>query len=241
MRWDAGTYGRSFAEVYDAWYGDRGDEGAVVEALAPLWRPGASVLELGVGTGRLAVPLAAAGWEVTGLDASEEMLERLEARCSTAGVEVTALLVDAGATSGEPWPAVTVVLGAYNFLFNLADHAAQLACLRRAAATGARWLVLELHVPDPAMAAGTAEITLANGVRVRTEVDPSTSTVSGVHRGADGVERPWRICFASPEEVDELAATAGWRLDRRVEDWQGSPFDAEGSSTHVSWYRLADA
>jgi len=194
-------------------------------------------LELGVGTGRLAVPLAEAGWAVRGVDSSAEMLTRLAANATAAGVRVDALLADAGEAAGtRPWPRADVVLGAYNFLFNLPSRAAQLNCLRRAAATGARTLVLELLVPDPHMAPGEVVSRGQSGVTIRTVADPATSSIAGVHRGADGVDRPWRICVASPAEVDRLAQQAGWKLTRRDADWSGGSFDADRHSTHVSWY-----
>ena len=57
-------YGESFAEVYDRWYPRDEVARSVTDALAPVG--GRCLLELGVGTGALAIPLAAAGWEVTG-------------------------------------------------------------------------------------------------------------------------------------------------------------------------------
>ena len=75
-------YGRSFADVYDDWYREVSDVDATVARVAALAarRGGGRVLELGVGTGRLALPLAARGLAVTGVDASPEMLERLRAK-----------------------------------------------------------------------------------------------------------------------------------------------------------------
>lgn len=79
-RFDPATYGRSFADVYDAWYPTDEVTGATVAHVAALAGPGGSVLELGVGTGRLALPLAERGLSVTGLDASPDMLDRLAAK-----------------------------------------------------------------------------------------------------------------------------------------------------------------
>ena len=78
--YDDSTYGDAFADVYDEWYGEISDIGETVSTLLEL-AAGRAVLELGVGTGRLAVPLAeagaAAGVTVTGVDTSAAMLERL--------------------------------------------------------------------------------------------------------------------------------------------------------------------
>ena len=75
------TYGEAFAEVYDAWYGQVSDAPAVARYLAGRTGTG-PVLELGVGTGRLAQPLVEAGLRVVGLDASAAMLAHCAARRS---------------------------------------------------------------------------------------------------------------------------------------------------------------
>ena len=76
------AYGEAMAEVYDDWYADISDADATVAAVVELVRAagGGPVLELGVGTGRLALPLAAAGLDVTGIDVSAAMLDRLRAK-----------------------------------------------------------------------------------------------------------------------------------------------------------------
>lgn len=240
MRWDAGTYGRSFAEVYDDWYGARGDEAAVVAALGRRCL-GRRLLELGVGTGRLAIPLAEEGWSVTGVDSSPEMLAILAGKLRRRPASVVTLLDDAGSDPGVPWPAVDVVLAAFNFVFNLSDRAAQRRCFRRAAASGARHFVLEAYVPDPELRSGTTESRLTDGRRIRTTVDAATGSVFGAHIGLDGTERPWRACIASPDELDAIALSSGWQLERRDEDWVGSGFDPTASAAHVSWYARRDA
>ena len=122
--YDAGTYGQGFADVYDDWYGDVSDVDATVEGvLALLEGQGAGpVLELGVGTGRLALPLAGRGVEVVGVDASEEMLARLRAKPGADGVRAVhgdmAHLGDL-ALDGP----FAVVFAAFNTFFNLTDAA----------------------------------------------------------------------------------------------------------------------
>ena len=74
------TYGDRFADVYDDWYDDVSDVDATVERVAALAGPGGRVLELGAGSGRLAVPLAGRGLDVWAVDASSAMLDRLRAR-----------------------------------------------------------------------------------------------------------------------------------------------------------------
>ncbi len=88
---DAALYGDSFADVYDEWYGDMFDTEGAVRTLLELAGSG-PICELGVGTGRLAIPLAEHGVEVIGIDASAAMLERLAAKAPPASL--TAVLGD---------------------------------------------------------------------------------------------------------------------------------------------------
>jgi SAM-dependent methyltransferase len=87
--WESAEYGDRIADVYDHWY-DGQDEAlpAAVELLARTAGDGRA-LELGIGTGRVALPLAAAGVRVAGVDASERMVARLWAKPGGADIPVT--------------------------------------------------------------------------------------------------------------------------------------------------------
>src|SRR5207302_8555241 len=85
-RYDAATYGERIADVYDDTY--PGYEEATIRLLVDLAR-GGRVLELGIGTGRIALPLAAEGVEVHGSDASEAMVAKLRAKPCGAGIPVS--------------------------------------------------------------------------------------------------------------------------------------------------------
>src|SRR5262245_2054649 len=130
------TYGDRFADVYDEWYPDVSDAAATVARVAALAGGGGPagvsgvsggagpVLELGAGSGRLAVPLADLGLDVWALDASAAMLDRLAAK--PGGDRVHAVVGDmADLDLGPEAPAAfAVVLCAFNTLFNLTDVAA---------------------------------------------------------------------------------------------------------------------
>jgi SAM-dependent methyltransferase len=254
------TYGDRFADVYDDWYHDVSDVGATVERVAALAEPrGGRVLELGAGSGRLAIPLAAAGLEVWAVDASATMLERLRAK--PGGEAVNALVDDmaelAAPELAAPGPdggdrGFAVVLCAFNTLFNLTDTAAQARCLRRVAdllAPDGRLLV-EAFVPPPegedddASGAGgisavePRHIGLDEVVLTVSRLDPAARTVVGQHVQITeaGIRlRPWVLHYASPDGVDELAAGAGLRLVERHAGWRREPFSS-ASATHVSCY-----
>jgi SAM-dependent methyltransferase len=252
------TYGDRFADVYDDWYADVSDVDATVAhvvALATAQGDG-PVLELGAGSGRLALPLAAAGLDVWALDASVAMVGRLRAKPGAERVhavvgDMTDLAaLDAGGAGPEPGPGpFSVVLCAFNTFFNLTSAEAQARCLRAVAGRlrpDGR-LVIEAFVPPPgdeeSAAVGAVEprhIGLDEVVLTVSRLDPATRTVTGQHvqLSEAGVRlRPWVLHYVTPEGLDELAAGAGLVLDTRHSGWRGEPFTGE-SASHVSTYRV---
>lgn len=239
------AYGDAYADVYDDWYGDISDVDATVAALRDL-TPGRRLLELGVGTGRIALPLAGAGFTVTGVDASQAMLDVLSAK---PGAEaITAHLGDMAALDGISGP-FDVVLVTFNTFFNLDGEAEQLRCLRRVAAELAPLgrFVVEAFVPSPdpdVTETGVEERPAGDGGTVVTTAtrDPATQVVDGehLHRRADGTEqrRSWRIRYLHPHQLDELCGRAGLALVGRWAGWDASAFTTT-STRHVSAYGLA--
>ena len=244
-RYGSETYGEQVADLYDDWYGDVSDVAATLEAVAALAGDG-PVLELGVGTGRLAVPLAERGLEVHGIDASPAMLERLAAKAAAAGVVVHASRGDFADVAAEVAGGFGVVLVAFNTLFNLPDADAQHRCFatvaRRLRPDGR--LVVEAFVPEPEAATpgGAVTPTVIEADRVVlhvTQSDPEAQTVVGsvVSITESGIRlRPWRIRWATPDELDAMAAGAGLERVDRWGDWDRRPFDDE-SPRHVTVYR----
>ncbi|WP_088289162.1 bifunctional 2-polyprenyl-6-hydroxyphenol methylase/3-demethylubiquinol 3-O-methyltransferase UbiG [Kineosporia sp. A_224] len=242
---DAGEYGRLWAHDYDRLFENREDVSAVVAMLSGLL-PGRRLLELGVGTGRLAVPLAAAGFTVTGVDASPEMVDRLRGRPGADAVEV----VLADFTDLALGRRFDVVLVAFSTLFLLPDQAAQLACLRgaRRHLTDDGLLVVEAFVPDPTRWSGGRHVSVGalddtSAVLKLGTHDPVAQVIrtQDVVLDASGVSlRPNRLRYVWPSELDALAIAAGLRKVARTADWAGRPFDA-ASTSHVSVYGVADA
>lgn len=248
--YDASTYGDRFAEVYDDWYGDVTDVGACTRHLASLVaaRGGGPVLELGIGSGRLALPLALLGAEVHGIDASAAMLERLRAK--PGGPDITLTLGDMAELGLPDPPSFSVVFVAFNTFFNLATEADQRRCLARVAELLAPdgVLVLEAFVPrdDVGASAEAAvaprRITADEVVLTVSHVDQAAQTITGqhVHLREDGVRlRPWHLHYATPTQLDALAADAGLALEARAAGWADEPFTAS-SGVHVSTYRRAN-
>ena len=126
------TYGDRFADVYDDWYHDVSDVDATVARVAALATPrGGRVLELGAGSGRLAIPLADRDLEVWAVDASAAMVERLRAKPGAEAVH--AVVGDMAELALPGAPPFAVVLCAFNTFFNLTTAEAQQRCLARVA------------------------------------------------------------------------------------------------------------
>lgn len=241
------TYGDGFADVYDEWYVGLDDVDVAADVIADVARRSAGpsrrprVLELGVGTGRLALPIAARGIEVAGVDASTAMLDHLRAR-DTDGViaVITGDMVD-----DQPDGAFDVVLVAYNTFFNLESAERQAACFEAVASrlSAAGVFVIEAFVPEEPPREGT-EIDLrsmtASEVVLSVSIhEPADQRAHGhfVHL-ADGATvrlRPWSIRYASPAELDEMAGAAGLTLRDRWENFLRQTFTAD-SPRHVSVY-----
>ncbi len=241
---DAGTYGRSFADVYDEWYPEELDTEAAVRALADRCG-GGRVLELGVGTGRLALGLEAAGCRVTGLDASPEMLDALR-RKDPAGRVATVL---GDVADGSVWPdeAVDLVLAANNLLCTRADADEQRSCVERsvAALRPGGHLVVECFIPAPvdtrARTLSVRDVTAAGVRLIATDARPGDAgaEVTGAHielrDGEAPRVRPWRIVPVEATTLDSWCEEAGLQLVDRSGGWAGEPFDPLGAR-HVSTY-----
>jgi SAM-dependent methyltransferase len=245
--YDARTYGDAFADVYDDWYSAISSIEATVDTLLGLAGDG-PVLELGVGTGRLAVPLAQAGHDagirVVGVDSSPAMLARLAERDPGRLVDP----VQGDMVTGLPDGPFALAFVAYNTIFNLTGDGEQARCFAAVAerlVPGGRFVV-EAFVPaDPPPTGdvvGVRTLTADRVVLSITRNDPDRSAAIGQFvelTEAGGVRlRPWSIRYATPAELDSAAAEAGFAVEHRWEQFTRAPFDS-GSPRHVTVYRLA--
>ncbi len=239
--WDPAEYGQTWAALYDEVHDLADDTAAAVAALTDRLADGARVLELGAGTGRLAIPLAAAGLQVVGLDASERMLQRLQAK--PGGEAVTTVHADMVAPPvAGPFDCVLI---AFNTLFALSTQAEQIACLTACAALLAPRgeVVLDLAVPQPWRLRSDRPSGEVVGGQVAMEVgdhDPVTQTIRSAKvliTPTDGIRTlPLRMRYAYPPELDLMARIAGLQLVSRAAGWGDEPFDRD-STRHVSVYR----
>lgn len=237
----SGTYGESFADVYDDWYGDISDADATARFVDGRCGDG-PVLELGVGTGRLALPIARRGRRVVGIDASPSMLA--VCRDAAAGLPVDLVRADLAALPVVgPFGAA---LCAFNTLFNLASEAEQAALfqsLRRCLAPDGVVVIEAITGRDladgPSSSVGVSRIEIDRVVLSATALDADAQTITGQHidiTETGGVRlRPWHLRWTTPTQLDALAASAGLVLSERFADVDGTPFD-ENSDRHVSTY-----
>ena len=243
---DPGLYGRSFADVYDDWYGDVSDGPATVSMVASL-AAGGAILELGSGTGRLAGPLADGATMVVALDASAEMNLRFAAKAQHNATIVQADMARLPLAT-DTFAAVFI---AFNTICNLAGHDLQIECLaevgRVLRADG--HLAVEAFVPTtddeaPDRVASLRDATAARIVMTETAPGHEPGQVAGRHielRDEGGIRvRPWVLRGVGPDELDVMADRAGLTLVRRAADWRGTPFD-DDCEAHVSVYRRVGA
>lgn len=240
------SYGDAFADVYDDWYHDVSDIDSTVDRLLELTPPGGRVLELAIGTGRLALPLAQRGADrgvtVHGIDASEAMLRQLRVK-DPEGL-VTAHPGDM--VDDLPAGPFDTVFVAYNSIFNLTEAERQVACFAAVAerlAPGGRFAV-EAFVPaDPPPSGDEVRVRSLEADRVVLSIsvhDPAGQRAEGQFvelTEAGGVRmRPWSIRYAPPVELDAMAAVAGLLLEHRWQGFDDPTWDDE-ADRHVSIYR----
>ena len=230
------------ADEYDDRYAARFAEAeASAGFLAAVDRPPGPVLELGVGTGRLALPLAARGLEVHGVDTSDAMLAHLRAKPGSDRVHVTTGdFGDLGDLVPGPY---SLVYLAFNTLFELDDQEAQIRCLAGVAARLAPGgaFVVEAFPPDLGKAEDAVTLVDVDEAGARFQAvrhDPIAQVVTGqtITVTEAGIALwPFRLRYVTVPELDLMARLAGLRLRNRAGGWRGEPFTA-ASARHVSVY-----
>jgi SAM-dependent methyltransferase len=233
------SFGEDTAAIYDN--AGRGDELVTVAFLEQL-AGGGPALELAIGTGRIALPLAARGVSVEGIDISPAMVARLRAKPGGDQISVTM-----GDFADVPVQGTyRLIFVVYNTLFNLLNQDDQVRCFENVAGhlTDDGSFVVEAFVPTfltrlrddqyvDAEAIGVDEVRLDVGRH-----DPVTQRLDESHvvLSREGVRLyPIVTRYAWPSELDLMARIAGLRLKDRWAGWNREPFTAT-SSRHVSVY-----
>jgi SAM-dependent methyltransferase len=222
---------------YDSHLGERGDPAVIeetVDFLAALAGGGAA-LELGIGTGRIALPLAQRGVPVHGIDLSPDMVAQLRAKPGAAELPVT--IGDFSITRVDG--TFSLVYLVFNTISNLTTQDAQVACFANAAAhlEPGGCFVVEVGFPD---GEPLSVFDLGDTHVGVDEYDAVTQRSASHHFTlVDGewvrISMPFRSTY--PAELDLMARLAGMRLRERFGDWNREPFTSE-SRKHVSVWEL---
>ncbi|MFJ6391389.1 class I SAM-dependent DNA methyltransferase [Streptomyces sp. NPDC091972] len=241
-----GYFGESVAAMYDesaaAMFTAEALE-PVVDLLAELAGQGRA-LELGVGTGRVALPLAARGVEVHGIELSAAMAERLRAK---PGGEAVGVTIGDFSTTRVPG-SFSVAYLVFNTIMNLTTQDAQVDCFRNVAdhLEPGGTFVVEVMVPQlrklpPGQNAVPFHV--GDGRLGFDTYDTATQAMASHHVSVEdgrGTFRSIPFRYVWPAELDLMARLAGMRLRDRWADWKRAPFTGD-SESHVSvWEKPAD-
>ncbi|WP_405166160.1 class I SAM-dependent methyltransferase [Nocardia sp. NBC_01499] len=227
----AAQYDESYAELFEP-----DVVGPMVDLLVRL-ADGGRALELGIGTGRIALPLARRGVPVHGIDLSPAMVTRLRAKPGGAAIGVT---IGDFATTRVDGP-FSVAYLVFNTIMNLTTQAEQVACFANAAAhlEPDGCFVIEVGVPDlRSLPPGQTMVPFHDGPTrwAFDRYDIATQQMSSNYLeivDGTGEYRSIPFRYVWPAELDLMAKLAGLRLRDRWGGWLREPFTNE-SRKHVS-------
>jgi SAM-dependent methyltransferase len=232
------TYGDRVAEIYDDWYGAFEEE--AIETLAQLAR-GGPVLELGIGTGRIALPLAARGIEVQGIEASKAMASKLWAKPGAASIPVSFGNFADVDIDGR----FSLIFIVFNTFYALLTQEEQVRCFRNVGErlTEDGTFVVEAFVPDMTLFSKGQNVKATTVTTNRASLqisrhDPVRQRVKSQHVVFVNDQArlfPVEVRYAWPSELDLMAQLAGLRLRHRWGNWSRGDFNGD-SEKHVSVY-----
>ena len=239
------TFGELNAERYDAFYEDAmaAETHDSVETLAEL-AGGGKILELAIGTGRVALPLAARGLSVHGIEASEAMVSKLREKPGGSAIPVEIGDMAEVRVKGT----FDLIYLVFNTIFNLTTQEAQVRCFKNAtrhlSAKGV--FVVETVVPDfseyvdgQRMKGSWARMDSARFEIAIHDRVAQTVAFQRIVISEDGTRMvPHFMRYAWPSELDLMAQLAGLERRERWAWWDRSPFTAD-SKSHVTVYARA--
>ncbi|OGO13418.1 MAG: hypothetical protein A2032_05695 [Chloroflexi bacterium RBG_19FT_COMBO_49_13] len=232
------TYGERIAGVYDQWYSEF--DPTAIQALAE-FAHGKNALELGIGTGRIALPLSQTGVTVHGIDASNSMVARLRAKPGGEKIPVTM-----GSFADVPIEGkFALIYVVFNTFFALLTRDEQIRCFqnvaRHLASDGV--FVIEAFVPDLKRFNGGQAIRAVriedNEVQLdvsELELDQQVITTQHLVLTEQGTHfYPVKLRYVWTSEMDLMAQLSQLRLKERWSNWGKAAFTAQ-SGKHISVY-----
>lgn len=236
-------FGSDVAASYDALHSaqDNGEVDKTVTVLSELAGTGA-ILEFAIGTGRVALPLAARGHGVSGIELSESMVAQLRKKETQTPLDIAIGDMTTTRMSGT----FSLVVLVFNTIDNLTTQEAQIACFQNAAAhlaPGGRFVIETLLPPLQKIPFGeTMRAFACDSTHLGIDTfDVTTQNYSSTHVWLDGdTQKFLRVPFryAWPAEMDLMARLAGMEREHRWADWDKSPLTNQ-STSHVSVWRMA--
>jgi len=230
----------AIADVYDIWCAEVvEDVPFYLDACAGASGP---IVEIGAGTGRIALPLARAGHDVVALDRSRPMLARLRARAAAAGLDRRVEVVEGDLTDLPPLPRTDRVIAPFRVLLHLADDAGRVAFLRAVhdlLVPGGR-LAFDVFEPTAADIRQTHDRVLerASGVAERARWDRAAALLD-LHVAYRGRSTEMQLHWLPGRRWGELIAEAGLDLVAAYAGFDGEPFrDRPGDSAWVAARRI---
>jgi SAM-dependent methyltransferase len=232
------TYGERIAGIYDQWYSEF--DPAAIQTLFEL-ADGGKALELGIGTGRIAIPLMHTGIAVYGIDVSESMVDKLKAKPGGESIPITmGNFADVG-VDGQ----FTLIYVVFNTFYSLLTQDEQVRCFQNVAKHLAPdgVFVIEAFVPDLTRFTGGQAMRVTcigeNEVQVDvSQIEPDKQVVTSQHMVlTDQGTRfyPVRLRYVWPTEMDLMARLSQLQLRERWGDWKKATFMPD-SGKHISVY-----
>jgi SAM-dependent methyltransferase len=232
------TFGDRFSSVYDDWFSEFED--STIQILAELTH-GGRALELGIGTGRIALPLSDRGIDVKGIDASQAMLAKLKAKPGGENIPVSLGNFADVDVEGQ----FDLIFVVFNTIFVLQNQAEQIRCFKNVAKrlTPDGVFVIEAFVPNLTRFTDKQTVRVLeqdqDGVRLDiAQLDLLNQQITShlLSLSEEGVHLfPIKIRYAWPAELDLMAQLANLRLVHRWGNWNQETFTNE-STRHISVY-----
>lgn len=235
------TYGELIADVYDDWYSEVDPQ--MLEMLARL-AGGGRALELGIGTGRVAIPLAARGMKMYGIDSSPAMLEKLRAKPGSEEIQL-----HQGNFINIPFQEkFDLIFVIFSTFYGLLTQEEQIQCFQNVAdhLNNKGLFAIEAFVPDLSRYHGGQSVRAVQLESQQTRLVASmlnpvnqiiTSQFIVLDKSKTDV-KPVKIRYVWPSELDLMAHLAGLKLVYHWDDWGQSPFSSN-SGKHIAVYGRA--
>lgn len=243
QEYNEATYGDKIAIDYDALYPSH--DPAMIDVLTEL-TDGGNALELGIGTGRVALPLQENGVTVCGIDASEAMVSKLRSKPGGDDIEI-----QVGSFADFNLDArFQLIYVVFNTFFALLTQKEQVQCFRsvREHLAPSGFFLIEAFVPDLCRFVDQQTVRvveqLEDAVRIEVsqlKLDSQQVRTHHILLSQEGIRMfPVRIRYAWPSELDLMAQIAGLSLRDRWASWDKAAF-TRNSKMHISVYRSDEA